>query len=387
MKELKRLKRILPFTKEHEEFREIVRDFVENEIVPNHDKWEKDKIVPREIWEKAGSLGLICPNFPPEYGGSGTDFLYNVIVIEELARVNASGVFFSLHGDVVAPYILHYGNEEQKKRWLPDIIAGKKILAVGMTEPDAGSDLAGIKTTAIDKGDYYLVNGSKTFISNGYLADLVVTVVKTNPEKGINGISLLVIERGMPGFERGRKLEKIGLHAQDTSELFFNDVKVPKENLLGKEGHGFRYLMSELATERLALAISNMRSVEAVLDLTIEYVKTRKAFGKPVGKFQNTQFKLAEMFTEQCAARAFLDQVILEYMQGKKVTVEASQCKLLCSELLKRHVDECLQFFGGYGYMMEYPIAKAYIDARVQTIYAGTSEIMKEIIASKGLGL
>jgi len=387
MKELKRLKRILPFTKEHEEFREMVRDFVENEIVPYHDKWEKDKIVPREIWEKAGSLGLLCPNFPPEYGGSGTDFLYNVIVIEELARVNASGVFFSLHGDVVAPYILHYGNEEQKKRWLPDIIAGKKILAVGMTEPDAGSDLAGIKTTAIDKGDYYIVNGSKTFISNGYLADLVVTVVKTNPEKGINGISLLVIERGMPGFERGRKLEKIGLHAQDTAELFFNDVKVPKENLLGKEGHGFRYLMSELATERLALAISNMRSAEAVLDLTIEYVKTRKAFGKPVGKFQNTQFKLAEMFTEQCAARAFLDQVILEYMQGKKVTVEASQCKLLCSELLKRHVDECLQFFGGYGYMMEYPIAKAYIDARVQTIYAGTSEIMKEIIASKGLGL
>jgi len=387
MKELKRLKRILPFTKEHEEFREMVRDFVENEIVPHHDKWEKDKIVPREIWEKAGSLGLLCPNFPPEYGGSGTDFLYNVIIIEELARVNASGVFFSLHGDVVAPYILHYGNEEQKKRWLPDIIAGKKILAVGMTEPDAGSDLAGIKTTAIDKGDYYLVNGSKTFISNGYLADLVVTVVKTNPEKGINGISLLVIERGMPGFERGRKLEKIGLHAQDTAELFFNDVKVPKENLLGKEGHGFRYLMSELATERLALAISNMRSAEAVLDLTIEYVKTRKAFGKPVGKFQNTQFKLAEMFTEQCAARAFLDQVILEYMQGKKVTVEASQCKLLCSEILKRHVDECLQFFGGYGYMMEYPIAKAYIDARVQTIYAGTSEIMKEIIASKGLGL
>jgi acyl-CoA dehydrogenase len=387
MKELKRLKRLLPFTKEHEEFRELVRDFVENEIVPYHEKWEKDKIVPRELWEKAGSMGLLCPNFPVEYGGSGTDFLYNVIVIEELARVGASGVFFSLHGDVVAPYILNYGSEEQKKRWLPDIITGKKILAVGMTEPDAGSDLAGIKTTAIDKGDYYLVNGSKTFISNGYLADLVVTVVKTNPEKGINGISLLVIERGMEGFERGRKLEKIGLHAQDTAELFFNDVKVPKENLLGKEGYGFRYLMSELATERLALAISNMRSAEAVLDMTIEYVKTRKAFGKSIGKFQNTQFKLAEMFTEQCAARTFLDQVIMEYMQGKKVTVEASQCKLLCSELLKRHVDECLQFFGGYGYMMEYPIAKAYIDARVQTIYAGTSEIMKEIIASKGLGL
>ncbi len=387
MFELKRLKRILPFTKEHEEFRDLVRNFVENEIVPYHSKWEKEGIVPREIWEKAGSLGLLCPNFPQEYGGSGTDFLYNVIVIEELARVGASGVFFSLHADVVAPYILHYGSEEQKKRWLPDIIAGKKILAVGMTEPDAGSDLAGIKTTAVDKGDYYLVNGSKTFISNGYLSDLVVTAVKTNPEKGINGISLLVIERGMEGFERGRKLEKIGLHAQDTAELFFNDVKVPKANLIGKEGHGFRYLMSELATERLVLAISNMRSAEAVLDMTIEYVKTRKAFGKNIGKFQNTQFKLAELYTEQCAARAFLDQVIFEYMQGKKVTVEASQCKLLCSELLKRHVDECLQFFGGYGYMLEYPIAKAYIDARVQTIYAGTSEIMKEIIASKGLGL
>ncbi|MFN3603363.1 MAG: acyl-CoA dehydrogenase family protein [Leptonema sp. (in: bacteria)] len=387
MKEINRLPRIIPFTKEHEEFREMVWDFIEKEIVPYHEKWESENIVPRELWEKAGSIGLLCPNFPQEYGGSGVDFLYNVIVIEEMARAGASGPFFSLHGDVIAPYILHYGTEEQKKRWLPDIISGKKILAIAMTEPDAGSDLAGIKTTAIDKGDYFLVNGSKTFISNGYLADIVVTVVKTNPSKGINGISLLVLERGMEGFERGKKLNKIGLKAQDTAELFFNDVKVPKENLLGKEGHGFRYLMNELATERLVLAISNMRSAEKVLDLTVEYVKTRKAFGKPIGKFQNTQFQLAEMFTEQCAARAFLDQVILEYKNGKKVTVEASQCKLLCSELLKKHVDRCLQFFGGYGYMMEYPIAKAYVDARVQTIYAGTSEIMKEIIASKGLGL
>ncbi len=387
MVKIKRLKRILPFTEEHEHFRELVCDFVEKEIVPYHKKWEKEKIVPREIWEKAGSLGMLCPNFPVEYGAAGTDFLYNVIVIEELARVGASGVFFSLHSDVVAPYILHYANEEQKKRWLPDIIAGKKILAIAMTEPNAGSDLAGIKTTAVDKGDYYLVNGSKTFISNGYLADLVVTVVKTDFKKGMNGISLLMLERGMEGFERGRKLEKIGLHAQDTAELYFNDVKVPKSNLIGKEGYGFRYLMSELATERLVLAISNMRSAEAVLDITVDYVKTREAFGKPIAKFQNTQFKLAEMFTEQSAARAFLDQVIIEYINGKKVTVEASQCKLLCSELLKRHTDECLQFFGGYGYMMEYPIAKAYIDARVQTIYAGTSEIMKEIIAGKGLGL
>ncbi len=387
MKEIERLKRILPFTNEHNEFRELVRDFIQKEIVPFHEKWENEGIVSRELWEKAGKIGILCPNFPIEYGGSGTDFLYNIIVIEELARVGASGPFFSLHGDVIAPYILHYGTDEQKKRWLPDIIAGRKILAIAMTEPDAGSDLASIKTTAVDKGEYYLVNGSKTFISNGFLADLVVSVVKTNPSKGINGISLLVIERGMEGFERGKKLNKIGLRAQDTAELFFNDVKVPKTNLLGKEGYGFRYLMSELATERLVLAVSNMRSAEAILDLTIEYVKTRKAFGKAIGKFQNTQFKLAEMYTEQCAARAFLDQVILEYMNGKKVIVEASQCKLLCSELLKRHVDECLQFFGGYGYMLEYPIAKAFLDARVQTIYAGTSEIMKEIIASKGLGL
>ncbi|MCS7205741.1 MAG: acyl-CoA dehydrogenase family protein [Leptospiraceae bacterium] len=387
MKEIRRTKRILPFKREHEEFREIVREFVEKEIVPYHSQWEQEGIVPRELWEKAGSLGILCPNFPPEYGGAGADFLFNVVVIEELARVGASGVFFSLHSDVVATYILHYGTEEQKKRWLPDIIAGKKILAIAMTEPNAGSDLAGIQTTAVDQGDHYLVNGSKTFISNGYLADLVVVAVKTNPKKGINGISLLVLERGMEGFERGKKLKKIGLHAQDTAELFFHNVRVPKENLLGKEGYGFRYLMNELATERLVLAISNMRSAEVILDMTVDYVKTRQAFGKPIGKFQNTQFRLAELFTEQCAARAFLDLVILRYLEGNKVTVEASQCKLLCSELLKRHVDECLQFFGGYGYILEYPIAKAYIDARVQTIYAGTSEIMKEIIASKGLGL
>lgn len=384
---MKRLKRILPFTAEHDDFRAMVADFVDNEVAPQHEKWEKEKMVPREVWEKAGSLGMICPNFPEQYGGSGTDFLYNVIVIEELARVGASGLFLSLHGDVIAPYILHYASEEQKQAWLPDAIAGKKILAIAMTEPDAGSDLAGIQSTAIDKGDYYLLNGSKTFISNGYLADLVVTVVKTDTEKGMNGISLLMVERGMEGFERGRKLEKIGLHAQDTAELFFTDVKVPKKNLIGKEGHGFRYLMSELATERLVLAVSNMRTAEAVLDMTIDYVKTRKVFGKSVGKFQNTQFALADMHTEQCAARAFLDQVIMEYMAGKKVTVEASQVKLLCSEMLKNHVDRCLQFFGGYGYMTEYPIARAYLDARVQTIYAGTSEIMREIIAGKGLGL
>ena len=377
----------LPYTDDHHTFRDMVRDFVNEKVAPNHEQWEKDKIVPREIWAEAGQLGMICPNFPAEYGAAEADFLYNVIVIEELARVGASGFFVSLHADVIAPYILHHANEEQKKRWLPGVVDGTKILAVAMTEPNAGSDLAGIQTTAVDKGDHYLVNGSKTFISNGYLSDLVITVVKTNASRGQNGVSLLGIERGMEGFERGRKLEKIGLHAQDTSELFFNDVKVPKENLIGKEGYGFRYLMSELATERLVLAISNMRSAEATLEMTVDYVKTRKAFGKPISKFQNTQFKLADMYTEQLAARAMLDQVIIQFMKGEKVTVQASQAKLLCSELLKRHVDECLQFFGGYGYMTEYPIARAFLDARVQSIYAGTSEIMREIIAGKGLGL
>ncbi|MEQ8351038.1 MAG: acyl-CoA dehydrogenase family protein [Leptospiraceae bacterium] len=377
----------LPYTDDHHTFRDMVRDFVNNKIAPNHEQWEKDKIVPREIWAEAGQLGMICPNFPAEYGAAEADFLYNVIVIEELARVGASGFFVSLHADVIAPYVLHYANDEQKKRWLPGIVDGTKILAVAMTEPNAGSDLAGIQTTAVDKGDHYLVNGSKTFISNGYLSDLVITVVKTDTTRGQNGVSLIGIERGMEGFERGRKLEKIGLHAQDTSELFFNDVKVPKENLIGKAGYGFRYLMSELATERLVLAISNMRSAEATLEMTVDYVKTRKAFGKSIGKFQNTQFKLADMYTEQMAARAMLDQVIIQFMKGEKVTVQASQAKLLCSEMLKRHVDECLQFYGGYGYMTEYPIARAFLDARVQSIYAGTSEIMREIIAGKGLGL
>jgi acyl-CoA dehydrogenase len=365
----------------------MAADFFDQEVAPHHEQWEKDGIVPREIWAKAGSLGLICPNFPEEYGGAGADFLYNLIVIEESARVGASGFFISLHADVIAPYVLHHASDEQKQRWLPGIIDGTKILAIAMTEPGAGSDLAGITSTAIDKGDHYLVNGSKTFISNGYLSDLIITVAKTDPEKEINGISLLMVERGMEGFERGKRLKKIGLNAQDTSELFYHDVKVPKANLLGKKGYGFRYLMSELATERLVLAASSMRGCEVALEETLKYVKTRKAFGKSLGSFQNTQFKLADAATEVAAARCFLDQVILAFMRGDKVVVEASQAKLLCSELLKKTVDTCLQFFGGYGYMMEYPIARAFVDARVQSIYAGTSEIMRGIIASKGLGL
>lgn len=384
---MKTLERRLPFTKEHNEYREMAAGFFDKEVAPYHEKWEEDGIVPREVWAKAGKLGLICPNFPEQYGGAGVDFLYNLIVIEEAARVGASGFFVSLHADVIAPYVLHHASDEQKDRWLPGIIDGTKILAIAMTEPGAGSDLAGIQATAIDQGDHYLVNGSKTFISNGYLSDLIITVAKTDPGKAINGISLLMVERGMEGFERGKRLKKIGLHAQDTSELFYHDVKVPKNNVLGKKGYGFRYLMSELATERLVLSASNMRGAEAALEATIQYVKTRKAFGKSIGQFQNTQFRLADLATEIAAARAFLDNVILAFMNGQKVVVEASQAKLLCSELLKRTVDTCLQFFGGYGYMTEYPIARAFLDARVQTIYAGTSEIMREIIASKGLGL
>ncbi|MCB1323185.1 MAG: acyl-CoA dehydrogenase family protein [Leptospiraceae bacterium] len=379
--------RAVPFTDEHYAYRDMAADFFAREVQPNLEKWDEDRIVPREVWEKAGQLGLICPSFPEEYGGAGTDFFYNAIAIEEGAAVGNTGFMHSLHGDIIAPYVLHYANDEQKKRWLPDIIAGKKILAIGMTEPDAGSDLAGIKSTAIDKGDHYLLNGSKTFISNGYLSDLVIVVAKTNPERGIHGISLLMVERGMEGFERGRKLNKIGMHAQDTAELFFNDVKVPKENLIGRTGYGFRYLMSELLQERLVLGLANIRSAEAVLDMTLKYVKERQAFGQSIGKFQHIRFRLADMATEQAGARAYADQVLILHNQGKSDRVLASQLKLMCSEMLKRHVDECLQFFGGFGYMIEYPIARAYIDARVQTIYAGTSEIMREIISSSGLGL
>ncbi len=384
---MKTIPRAINWTEEHLAYREMAAGFFDKEVAPNHPQWEKDKIVPREIWTKAGQLGLLCPNFPEEYGGAAADFLYNTIVIEEGARVGNSGFFHSLHSDVIAPYVLHYANEEQKKRWLPGIIDGSKILAIGMTEPNTGSDLAAVTTTAIDKGDHYVLNGQKTFISNGYLSDLVITVAKTNPEKGIHGISLLMVERGMKGFERGRKLEKIGLHAQDTSELSFEDVIVPKENLIGKPGYGFRYLMSELAQERLVLAISNMRSAEAALEETIKYVKSRQAFGKSIGKFQHIRFTLADIATEQAGARAFLDQVTLLHTKGQSNAVMASQAKLMCSEMMKRHIDQCLQFFGGYGYMLEYPIARAYLDARVQTIYAGTSEIMREIIAGSGLGL
>lgn len=376
------MERVLQFTEEHEAFREMARKFFETEVAPHHHEWEKVGKVPKELWKKAGTSGLLCPDVPEEYGGSGADFLYNIVVIEESAKVGNSGFFISLHNDVIAPYISAYATEEQKKRWLPGCCSGDSVLAVAMTEPGAGSDLKSIRTSAVDKGDHYLVNGQKTFISNGQLANLVITAVKH--ENGT--ISLVMIEEGMKGFERGRNLEKIGLKAQDTSELYFNDVKVPKENVIGKGGQGFRYLMMKLAQERLVLAVAAVEATALVHKMTLKYIKERMAFGKKIGSFQHIKFQMAEMTTELEMCRTFVDKVVAEHMKGNKLTVEASMAKYYSTEMQKRHTDLCLQFFGGYGYMMEYPIARAYLDARIQTIYAGTTEIMKEIIGSS-LGL
>lgn len=375
------MKRTLHFTDEHNQFRESTRKFFETNVKPYHEEWEKKRIVPRDIWTKAGTAGLLCPDAPVEYGGAGADFLYNVIIIEESTKVGNSGFFISLHNDIISPYIVEYASEEQKKRWLPGCCSGEKILAIAMTEPGTGSDLKAIRTSAIDKGDHYLVNGSKTFISNGQLADYVITVVKIE-----EATSLLMIEAGMPGFERGRNLEKIGLKAQDTSELHFTDVKVPKENLIGKKGQGFRYLMNKLPKERLVVALGSVEATALVQKLTLQYIKERHAFGQKIGAFQHIKFKMAEMATELEICRAFVDKAIEAIMNGELTTAEASMAKWYATEMQKRHTDDCLQFYGGYGYMMEYPIARAYLDARVQTIYAGTTEIMKEIIG-RSLGL
>ncbi|MEQ8673136.1 MAG: acyl-CoA dehydrogenase family protein [Aggregatilineales bacterium] len=371
------------FEDEHHMFRDAFRRFVEKEIAPHHDQWEKDGVVSREVWLKAGESGFLGMQVPEEYGGGGVlDFRYNAIMSEELVRVGASGPGFNLHNDITIPYVLHYATEEQKQRFLPKMVSGECITAIAMTEPNTGSDLAGVRTTAIrDKSNgHYVVNGQKTFITNGILSDLVLTVAKTNPEEKHSGISLILIERGMEGFERGRNLEKIGLKAQDTAELYFNNVDVPAENLLGEEGHGFFYLMTELPQERLSIAVGAMAACEAALEWTIAYCKEREAFGRPIGKFQNNRFKLAEMKTEIQIGRVFVDRCIVELNHGNLSTETASMAKWWCTELQKRVVDQCVQLHGGYGYMLEYPIAKAYLDTRVQTIYGGTTEIMKEII-------
>jgi alkylation response protein AidB-like acyl-CoA dehydrogenase len=375
------------YTSEHEDFRKSARTFYEREVVPFHDQWEQDGIVPRELWLKAGEAGLLCFDVPEEYGGPGVqDFRYNVIVSEEQTRANVSGPGFSVHTDIIVPYIISLGNEEQKKRWLPGTVSGEIITAIAMTEPGAGSDLQGIRTTAVDKGDHYVLNGSKTFISNGINADLVIVVARTDPDAGHKGISLLVVERGMEGFERGRNLDKIGLHAQDTSELSFTDVVVPKENLLGKEGEGFIYLMMNLPQERLIIAAQAVAAAETIVEMCIEYAKTREAFGKPIGKFQHNRFLIAEMATETTIARTFINDALQKHLDGKLTAVDAAMAKWWCTELQNKLVNQGVQLHGGYGYMLEYPIAKAYLDSRISTIYGGTTEIQKEIIG-RSLGL
>jgi alkylation response protein AidB-like acyl-CoA dehydrogenase len=374
------MKRTL-FNEEHEMFRQAFRRFVEKEVAPYHEQWEKEGMVAREAWLKAGSQGFLGLDVPEQYGGGGVkDFRYNAIVTEELIRVGASGAAFSLHNDVIVPYLVAYSNEEQKQRWLPKVCSGEGITAIAMTEPNTGSDLASVRTTAIREGDHYVLNGQKTFISNGILADIVVVVAKTNPEARHGGMSLFVVERGMEGFGRGRRLEKIGMHAQDTAELFFKNVRVPAENRLGEEGQGFIYLMQQLAQERLSIAVVAAAVCEVALEHTITYCRERTAFGQPIGKFQNSRFKLAEMKTETEIARVFVDRCIVELNEGRLTPEDAAMAKWWTTELQQKVVSQCLQLHGGYGYMMEYPIAKMFIDSRVQTIYGGTNEIMKEII-------
>jgi len=375
------------YEQEHEDFRSSVRTFLEKEVVPFHDQWEKDGQVSREVWTKAGEAGLLCFDVDEEYGGAGVkDFRYNTVVAEEMARVGASGPGFPVHSDIIVPYISALGTDEQKQRWLPGLVSGEIISAIAMTEPGAGSDLQGIRTTAIDKGDHYVLNGSKTFISNGINADLVIVVARTDPEAGHKGISLLVVERGMEGFERGRNLDKVGMKAQDTAELFFDNVEVPKENLLGEEGSGFISLMMNLGQERISIAAMAVAAIEHVLDLSLTYAKERTAFGKPIGSFQHNRFVLAEMATHAHIARVFINDCILKLNAGEVDPALASMAKWWTTELQKQVVDAGVQLHGGYGYMMEYPIAKAFTDSRIQTIYGGTTEIQKEIIG-RSLGI
>jgi acyl-CoA dehydrogenase len=374
------------FTEEHDLFRQSVRDFIAKEIIPNNATWETQKMVSRESWLKLGENGFLGMQAPEELGGLAIqDFRYPAIFIEELGLSGCSGpaIGYPLHSDIVMPYILHYATDSAKKKYIPKMISGEWIGAVAMTEPGAGSDLQGMITTAMDQGDHYLINGSKTFITNGYLSDVIVVAAKTDPSRGAKGISLFIIEKGMPGFSKGVPFEKVGLHAQDTCELFFEDVKIPKENLLGKLGEGFTYLMTELAQERLVVALAAIALSEYALKCTIDYVKQRKAFGKAVSEFQNTRFKLAEMAAMVEQGRIYCDYLVLLHNEGKLDSAMASAAKYNMTELQCKVADECVQLHGGYGYMWEYGVARAWADARVQRIYAGTNEIMKELIARK----
>ncbi|MFM7065535.1 MAG: acyl-CoA dehydrogenase family protein [Gammaproteobacteria bacterium] len=374
------------FEAEHEQFRDTCVRFLQQEATPHVDRWRQQGMVDREIYRKAGEAGLLVMWAPEEFGGAGiADFRYDQVLMEEVIRQADIGLYFGLHSRLVAPYLGHLGTPEQKARWMPKVINGETILGIAMTEPAAGSDLAGMKTRAEDRGDHWLLNGSKTYISNGILGDLFIVAARTAPEQK-HGIGLFLVERGMPGFERGRHLKKLGLHAQDTAELFFNDVKIPKENVLGDATRGFRYLTHFLAEERLANAVQSIVGAQVAWDLTLDFVKQRRAFGKPLAAFQNTRFKLAELRTQIDVVQSFIDQSVLLLNAGKLTPEIAAEAKLVASETEGRTVDECLQLFGGAGYMDEYRISRLYADARIGRIYAGTSEIMKEIIA-RGFGL
>jgi alkylation response protein AidB-like acyl-CoA dehydrogenase len=378
------------FSPEHEAFRDSFRRFLDHEVAPHHARWEEQGYVDRDVWRKAGANGFLCMTMPEAFGGAGADRLYSVAQMEELARGGFSGIGFGLHSEIVAPYIEHYGTEAQKRRFLPAMASGEMIGAIAMSEPAAGSDLQGVKTTALlrtdSAGEHYLLNGSKTFITNGWHADVVIVVAKTDPSAGAKGTSLLLVERGMPGFETGKRLKKVGLKAQDTAELFFNDVKVPAANLLGPLNRGFISLMEQLPWERLQIAIGGAAKAQAAIDWTLAYVKDRKVFGQTVAQFQNTRFKLAEMQTQVQIAQVFVDKCTELLMADKLDTATASMAKYWVTDLENAVIDECVQLFGGYGYMWEYPIARAFVDARVQRIYGGTNEIMKEVI-SRAMGL
>ena len=373
---------------EHRAFREMARAFFAKHVAPFHDQWEIDGVVDRGIWTEAGKQGLLGTDVDEAYGGGGVrDFRYNAVVHEEIVRIGASGVGFGLHNDVVAPYLLDLATEEQKQRWLPGFCSGEIITAIAMSEPAAGSDLQGIRTTARRDGSDYIVNGSKTFITNGILADLVIVVAKTDLEKpGAQGISLLVLERGMPGFDRGRNLDKVGLKAQDTAELFFDDVRVPAENLLGRENGGFVHLMENLPQERLSIAVGAVAGCERMLDITLDYVQGRTAFGRPIGSFQNSRFTLADLATKTKIARVFVDEAIAALNAGELSAIDAAMAKYWTTDLQNVVADACVQLHGGYGYMNEFPISRAWRDSRVQSIYGGTNEIMKEIIG-RSMGL
>ena len=376
------------YQSEHQEFRATVRAFLDRHVTPYHPDWEKAGLVDRDVWVEAGRQGLLGTDVPVEYGGGGvSDFRFNAVLDEEVVRAGASGLGFGLHNDIVAPYLLGLGTEEQKQRWLPGFCSGQTITAIAMTEPGAGSDLQNVRTHARRDGTDYLVSGSKTFITNGILSDLVIVVVRTDPDaEGARALSLLVVERGMAGFERGRNLDKIGMKAQDTAELFFDEVRVPAENLLGEPNRGFVHLMEGLPRERLSIAVVAVAACEWMLEMTLEHVRNRTAFGRPVGSFQHSRFVLAELATRTTVARTFLNHCVAEYNAGRLTATDAAMAKWWTTDLQNRVADACLQLHGGYGYMSEYPISRAYLDGRVQSIYGGTNEIMKEIVG-RSLGL